>query len=714
MYSIWRDVPEHKSTTHAPPKADPTAAARSSIRRRLSVHGHGRRPLRGRLSRDPSALPPRFERSPPPSVGFNGGLRRNASTSVPPISALLEHVPAPPPPPVPETRNYFDDASIAEQERSLRSSISDLQARAARLERNTAALRDGSLGHGDEEVQLARQNLAARLQEASGHRRPDRNVLQPSEDLPTDRSHHRIASPTLPLETLMSIPRLNRGHHPLRHSWRPTSPLVVDGLGDRTRSPTPAADSWEIMRSTITPDATLPSAESSFTSAVASRSFTSHAAEGGETAASSNTTISSGYDSSSYNNSNSDSADDSASSLDDNEEDEDEDDLVCLDEHPSLSVLDSNTYTYNPPSNSNAPIEAVAEELYFYEMRTPAGRARLAVQQQLRLQEGNRFGHAREPTRVEIGFRLLESALESAEGRERVERVQEEMAVMGTRGSGRRRGEWEGEGEGEGLYADTPPTPRAGAEGSEAAREASEQVHDYFQQFTRDALAVSSSVQQQHPPRTTTSPPPSYEPPTSQQENALSTNEPPHPWPVGAPRSSRPASRAYIDFVPVATASAEVRERIARRVASSLGMSAHAAPATQTAAHTDAEMHDEEAGEAGESEPFPHAAATRSFVERLVRRDDVPEAWWRSFGVDVSGARTTEREVSRAGVERRVERQTARRGGGQAGRSERVEGRERGLEGSPPRAAGRRVRRGRVERVAGGMRARVAGDGSRL
>lgn len=40
----------------------------------------------------------------------------------------------------------------------------------------------------------------------------------------------------------------------------------VDGLGDRRRSPTPEDDSWDILRTTITPDERLPSLHSSFTS----------------------------------------------------------------------------------------------------------------------------------------------------------------------------------------------------------------------------------------------------------------------------------------------------------------------------------------------------------------------------------------------------------------------------------------------------------------
>lgn len=67
----------------------------------------------------------------------------------------------------------------------------------------------------------------------------------------------------------------------LRESWRPVSsgstPNATDGLGDRERSISPAAendttDAWDTMLTTITPDVQLPSFDSSFTSAAASAS----------------------------------------------------------------------------------------------------------------------------------------------------------------------------------------------------------------------------------------------------------------------------------------------------------------------------------------------------------------------------------------------------------------------------------------------------------
>ncbi|KAJ5373420.1 hypothetical protein N7517_005426 [Penicillium concentricum] len=59
-------------------------------------------------------------------------------------------------------------------------------------------------------------------------------------------------------------------HRPHNTQTRPARDPVVDGLGDRQRSPSPdgerETDAWETLLSTMTPDATLPSTNTSFTS----------------------------------------------------------------------------------------------------------------------------------------------------------------------------------------------------------------------------------------------------------------------------------------------------------------------------------------------------------------------------------------------------------------------------------------------------------------
>ncbi|KAF2196741.1 hypothetical protein GQ43DRAFT_435752 [Delitschia confertaspora ATCC 74209] len=57
----------------------------------------------------------------------------------------------------------------------------------------------------------------------------------------------------------------------LRESWSPTTTL--DGLGDRERSFSPVDDHWETLLTTVAEDPVAPTADSSFTSAAASASF---------------------------------------------------------------------------------------------------------------------------------------------------------------------------------------------------------------------------------------------------------------------------------------------------------------------------------------------------------------------------------------------------------------------------------------------------------
>ena len=179
--------------------------------------------------------------------------------------------------------------------------------------------------------------------------------------------------------------RISRVSHPLSHSWRPESP--INGLGDRNRSPTPA-DRWEIMRTTIAPDETLPSADSSFTSAAATHSFTS----------TTDTTVTEPEAASSSENSRRNSADDTQS---DSVSSVDPDDLLCNDEEMEATA-------------------AFAEDMYCHELRSAEGRERITHHTAAHAREGNVFASIGEPDDIEIGFRLINEALDSSEGRERV------------------------------------------------------------------------------------------------------------------------------------------------------------------------------------------------------------------------------------------------------------------------------------------------------
>lgn len=403
-------------------KADPTAAARSSIRRRASVHGSRNR----RLTRDPTFVPPRFERSPPPGPRTASTVSRySRRNGVPPIQSLLEHADRslplpPPPPPVPHSRHYY---TLERRERELRDSLDQLHAQAANLRRSAQDFIRGASEEHDNDLwteaerrtlletasvahsrrpglQIHRSRGASRTADleyvdAGSSRDATRHLPRPSL---LDNAESESSVGVLP-RTLLPTPPLDQSEpdgdslfmpdngsnptrpmHPLSHAWQVSSP-TLNGLGDRDRSPTP--DTWAIMETTIPPDTTFVSAESSFATNPATNSF----------ASSNDTTITeperesaSGRRSTEErrreeNNDNSDG--DSDSSID----------IDCTDEE----------YI--------AQAESFAREMYYHEMATPEGRARI-------------FSNIPDAdhliTPVDVGFQLIDNALNTEEGRERV------------------------------------------------------------------------------------------------------------------------------------------------------------------------------------------------------------------------------------------------------------------------------------------------------
>ena len=427
--SIWRD-PDEK-TTAAVIKTDPTASSRSPIRRRPSVQGRHGRP---RLPREATVLPPPFGQSAgntaPPSRRIS-----HIHRGVPPIETLLESAragdserlsaaaaAAPPPPPVPDSRNYYDEdlAMLESRDYDMRSSVIRLEETARRIDERTQALRRRVGDVDNEESRLARRLVAessrqVRLAEAlvgrSARREESRLRWSPR------------GIPTPPLSTSepdgdgLFVPegpdRATRpSHHPLRNSWTtPQSP--VDGLGDRIRSPTPQGDGWEVMRTTITPDATLPSADSSFTSAVAANhSFASTILAPQDQAASSTTTSTSNPATTTTSTPSSPRASSSASSVDLAEAEADA--LACDSDSDSASSSTSSTHQSTPNPS------LLARAMFALEDSAPAGRARIAAHTLARSRTGNRFGLAHEPPLIDLGLRLIEEALADPAGRERL------------------------------------------------------------------------------------------------------------------------------------------------------------------------------------------------------------------------------------------------------------------------------------------------------
>jgi hypothetical protein len=343
---------------------------------------------------------------------------------VPPITALLEHADRsialpPPPPPVPHSRNYY---TLDQRERELRLSLDDLHAQAARLRRDAHDLIQSSGDQrGDQWTEAERRTLLETA--AAAHsRRPNSMIMRrryhpdaSPDDIATSsasgtdppaqdaESTSRSVLPTPPLETSepdgdsLFLPEsrttLGRPMHPLSRSWRAGSP--VNGLGDRNRSPTPA-DAWEIMESTIEPDTTLPSADSSFATAPATSSFASSngttITEPERGTAVGSTTRRSAHEDEEDGNEGEDSGSDSVSSAD----------IDCSDEEYM------------------AQAEAFAREMYYHEMATPDGRIR--IRNLLRPSDRN-------SRTVEVGFRLIDEALNTAEGRERVTSLHSDDAI---------------------------------------------------------------------------------------------------------------------------------------------------------------------------------------------------------------------------------------------------------------------------------------------
>lgn len=175
----------------------------------------------------------------------------------------------------------------------------------------------------------------------------------------------------------------------------------MNGLGDRDRSPTPG-DAWEIMETTIEPDATLPSNQSSFATIPATNSFASTADTTITEPERESASSSSHRRSASEDGEDEDSQGDSTSSAD-------PDDLACTEEEYLSDA------------------ESLARDMYYHEMQSPEGRARIARLQQ---QVNHRFAPDHAPAAVDIGFRLMDEAFDSEEGRARVFAIHGEGAIL--------------------------------------------------------------------------------------------------------------------------------------------------------------------------------------------------------------------------------------------------------------------------------------------
>ena len=267
----------------------------------------------------------------------------------------------------------------------------------------------------------------------------------------------------------------------------------------------------------------------------------------------------------------------------------DPDDLVCSDEEREATA-------------------AFAEHMFYHEQNTPQGRERIARHTDVLTREGNRYALFDESDAHEIGFRLIDEALDSPEGRVRVFRLTQSLPaevrdnfeewIFGsrrdqreTRSRQRTRGAH--------ITDEEPPSPhpeRYSNNARAAVRAASEQVHDYFRRFTaEEALTTDSAPMTPGRAEAAASPPPRYEPLASHPDvNTFTSRDGPEPHPV-----SPPSARSERDIGDVLLSGDEQDLQAMRRV-----------------------------------------------VERLAQRDDVPDDWWMSMGLNLSRTRASSRSRS--------------------------------------------------------------------
>lgn len=268
-------------------KNDPSAAARSSIRR----HGAIRRPSRNGSSRPGHGGPflPTFRRQWTDEINREleretGLTRRHARSPVFGDDALLD----------PPGRSVWADFARRDAgQRLLRDAL--LHGRPGRRLRIP---RESTLRFEMPSPPWSTSDLVNRSSSAddSGNQQTSEHLPFTPRFAPAFAYHSTISSQPHPDVAVLSpfprldgsssddaagsnLPLLRRvGHRSVNEANRQAQNRdpTVDGLGDRQRSISPdddnENDTWETLLTTITPDAHLPSADSSFTSATASAS----------------------------------------------------------------------------------------------------------------------------------------------------------------------------------------------------------------------------------------------------------------------------------------------------------------------------------------------------------------------------------------------------------------------------------------------------------
>lgn len=302
--------PSSVEVTKSKTLKDSSAGARSAIRRQPTI----RRSSRQRNSSDHSALRA-YHLPPSPFVPVNELAHEFDEVRRPsPHSSFDDR-------PLDATSAIAELSRRADGRRILRDAI-----RHRHIGRRLRITRDPTLRFDDSSPVLPVPEFLNRsspgLDPASGRHIPEHAASFTSRFAPASAYHSAVPSQAHPDGLRFSplhrydgplddpvgstVPLLRRtGHRSVSDARRPPNrgSGIVDGLGDRQRSLSPdnehENDAWETLLTTITPDANLPSAESSFTSASASASASATSSRFGSSrtsAASSQTTQPSSYD----------------------------------------------------------------------------------------------------------------------------------------------------------------------------------------------------------------------------------------------------------------------------------------------------------------------------------------------------------------------------------------------------------------------------------
>jgi hypothetical protein len=126
-----------------------------------------------------------------------------------------------------------------------------------------------------------RDSMTAATTRAARRRSPPTTFLPPPLERDRPRSRNGVPSsiPTPPPDTSSRHTSSAQFRALHRTQAVPDGPIYNalyrsdNGLGDRDRSPSPIPNPWQVIGSTITPDVSLPSADTSFASTTASTSF---------------------------------------------------------------------------------------------------------------------------------------------------------------------------------------------------------------------------------------------------------------------------------------------------------------------------------------------------------------------------------------------------------------------------------------------------------